>query len=297
MPRNGAGVYAAPTGTLATTLTPIPSAAYNAFVNDLVADANFARPIAAGGTGATTAAQARTNLGLGAVATLNTIPIANGGTGATTAAAARTALGLAAVATTGAYSDLSGIPAPIPALTQAQVENAASTVFGTASGQRLAQAIQARVGWVNVASVATTSGTAFNIGSIPNGISELEIYLDGVSLNGAENLLLQIGTGASPQTTGYVGSSAVAGSTVGAGRTDGWPIWLNVASRALVGRMHLVREPGTNKWFQNHLMHLQDGFASTGAGVVSLGGNLNNLRLTRTGSDTFDAGAFWARYR
>lgn len=53
MPRNGSGVYSPPAGTLATTLTPIESAKYNAFVNDLTADANAARPISAGGTGAT----------------------------------------------------------------------------------------------------------------------------------------------------------------------------------------------------------------------------------------------------
>lgn len=45
-----------------------------------------------GGTGATTAAGARTNLGLGALAVLNSVSIALGGTGATTAAGARTAL-------------------------------------------------------------------------------------------------------------------------------------------------------------------------------------------------------------
>ena len=44
--------------------------------------------------GVADAAAARTNLGLGTVATLNTVPVANGGTGATTAAAARTNLGL-----------------------------------------------------------------------------------------------------------------------------------------------------------------------------------------------------------
>ena len=43
-------------------------------------------PVSKGGTGATDAATARTNLGLGTVATLNTVPIANGGTGATDAA-------------------------------------------------------------------------------------------------------------------------------------------------------------------------------------------------------------------
>ena len=56
-------------------------------------------PIAQGGTGANTAAAARTALGLGAVAGMNVVPIASGGTGANTAAAARTALGLGTAAT------------------------------------------------------------------------------------------------------------------------------------------------------------------------------------------------------
>ena len=53
-------------------------------------------PIADGGTGASTAAAARTALGLGALATLGSpLPIANGGTGASSKAAARESLGFA----------------------------------------------------------------------------------------------------------------------------------------------------------------------------------------------------------
>lgn len=62
MPRNGSGVYSPPAGTLATTLTPIESAKYNAFVNDLTSDANAARPISAGGTGATSVSTAQAAL-------------------------------------------------------------------------------------------------------------------------------------------------------------------------------------------------------------------------------------------
>lgn len=54
-------------------------------------------PIAQGGTGATTVAGVRNNLGLGN--TTGALPIANGGTGANTASAARANLGLGSVAT------------------------------------------------------------------------------------------------------------------------------------------------------------------------------------------------------
>lgn len=54
-------------------------------------------PVASGGTGGITVAEARNNLGLGN--TSGALPIANGGTGATSAAAARKALGLANDAT------------------------------------------------------------------------------------------------------------------------------------------------------------------------------------------------------
>ncbi|MEX2741078.1 hypothetical protein AB3480_06475 [Rhizobium mongolense] len=63
MPRTG-GVYSAPAGTKGAPNTTIQSAKYNALVDDLVLDANAARPITAGGTGATSASAARTALGL-----------------------------------------------------------------------------------------------------------------------------------------------------------------------------------------------------------------------------------------
>ena len=64
MPRNGSGVFSAPAGTTATPNTPIESAKYNAFVADLTNDLNLARPIVAGGTGATTKSGAQQALEL-----------------------------------------------------------------------------------------------------------------------------------------------------------------------------------------------------------------------------------------
>lgn len=72
MPRDGSGVFSAPAGTTATPNAVIESSKYNALVADLVSDANAARPITAGGTGATSASAARTALAVGGTGTTNT---------------------------------------------------------------------------------------------------------------------------------------------------------------------------------------------------------------------------------
>lgn len=64
MPRNGSGVYGLPAAYLATTGTTITATQHNVPLTDIEADLNAARPVGAGGTGASTAAVARDNLGL-----------------------------------------------------------------------------------------------------------------------------------------------------------------------------------------------------------------------------------------
>lgn len=74
-------------------------------------------PVDAGGTGGSTAEQARINLGLKSLATLDKAPIDQGGTGGATAAEARQNLGLSAAAAsfTGAASAAPGTPGLVPA--------------------------------------------------------------------------------------------------------------------------------------------------------------------------------------
>jgi hypothetical protein len=63
MPRDPSGVYTTPAGTNGVPNTTILSAAYNTNVADVANDLNTPRPIVAGGTGASTAAQALINIG------------------------------------------------------------------------------------------------------------------------------------------------------------------------------------------------------------------------------------------
>lgn len=64
MPRDGSDVYSLPAGTEAVSGETASSADFNSLVEDIEADLNLDRPIAAGGTGASTAAGARSNLGI-----------------------------------------------------------------------------------------------------------------------------------------------------------------------------------------------------------------------------------------
>ena len=77
---------------------------FSATIMGLLADAERITAnqlaVARGGTNASTPSGARSNLGLGTVATENTVPVSKGGTGATSAAAARTALGVRAASAT-----------------------------------------------------------------------------------------------------------------------------------------------------------------------------------------------------
>lgn len=67
-------------------------------------------PVAKGGTGGTTPADARAGLGLGSVATESIVPVAKGGTGGATAAAARSGLELG----TAAVANLGFTPGQVP---------------------------------------------------------------------------------------------------------------------------------------------------------------------------------------
>ena len=144
---------------------------------------------------------------------------------------------------------------------------------------------------------ATTSGTAFDFTSIPSGATQITVCFDEVSLSGSDSFLIQLGDSGGIETTGYQSTSGASASATSS--TSGLVILGGGAARLFSGSMILtLMNSSTNTWVQQHGLSI-NGLTNyvTGGGRKSLSAALDRLRITRTGSDTFDAGSVNVSYR
>lgn len=134
-----------------------------------------ALPVNKGGTGASTVSGARSNLGLGTVATESTVPISKGGTGATTASAARTALGLEKSLTS------SGASGKVPEYNASgQIAVAAATSSGQAVSKAQLDALDGVSGSFEVGGSAVVQGNLIMGGHVyvPNSSAATSSYVN-----------------------------------------------------------------------------------------------------------------------
>jgi hypothetical protein len=148
--------------------------------------------------------------------------------------------------------------------------------------------------WTELAPVATTSGTGFDLTSIPAGTNEIEVYCVGVSLNTTGGVKIQIGSDGTPVTTGYTYRLVIIGSVVSP--TDGFTTGNAGAASALQAVFRLYKVDG-DQWFCDLQSEVGNGMGF-GIGSVSLSGALDILRvLPITSGHNFDAGKVIVRYR
>lgn len=144
--------------------------------------------------------------------------------------------------------------------------------------------------------IATSSGTEHAFTAIPSDAEEVFIALDGVSLGGTDNILVQIGTGSGYVTSGYVARSSVLTNAVATVTSSaGFIVQAASASVSLSGLVRLLRASGT-MWVADHSLDSGAGVV-TGAGMVDLGGEIGRIRIIASGSDSFDAGSILVGYR
>lgn len=135
---------------------------------------------------------------------------------------------------------------------------------------------------------ATTSGTAFDF-TIPAGANRITIIFDSVSLNGTDQVIVQIGDSGGIETTGYSSSS---GNRTGVATSTSsfLAVRSGAAAEAINGHMLLTRIDG-NQWVESHVSDTQSvAEVCFGGGRKTLSAELTTVRVTRSGTNTFDAG-------
>lgn len=147
---------------------------------------------------------------------------------------------------------------------------------------------------------ATTSGTTFDFTGIPAGTKRIKIMLSAVSLSGTDNLLIQLGDDGGIETSGYtsVSSNIAAGSTAVASSTAGIIIFSGAAGNNISAVIVLDLKDSANFEWSASGTGQRNALTSTIVthGIKSLSAELTQVRLTRTGSDTFDAGSVSISY-
>jgi hypothetical protein len=149
--------------------------------------------------------------------------------------------------------------------------------------------------------VSTGSGTLFDFNGIAPWANEISIMFNQVSLSGTDNILIQLGTAAAFEATGYLGGGMNSSATAIASSgpvTDGFLVRVAVAARAISGIATIRRySASSNFWHYSGVLHAGSDAMSYNGGIKETATNLTRLRITRSGGNTFDSGAINVSYR
>lgn len=176
-----------------------------------------------------------------------------------------------------------------------RVQSFASSVQGKKADDALPASSYQDGTFKNQAAVATTSGTAINFTSIPASVKRITLSLAGVSTNGSDPWLLQIGDSGGYEVSGYLGTgSRITGSGVSDNLYNtGFGIAATNTSRFLGGQLVLtLLDAATNTWSMSGMLGGSDSSSIyLTSGSKALSAVLDRVRLTTTnGVNTFDAG-------
>ncbi len=295
---------------LGPTASEISTAATQAAAASVQATAAAASAAAAAvqASAATTAATAASASATAAAAAVGTVKVTTGAATASVLSLALvgdSALGLTVnyTAATGTLATIASTTAWITGRTEDTAPDMNADYVNTydASAGAIKKVLLGRVKQSGTTgAVATTSGVTVTVTTaIPSWAKDIDILFDGVSLNGSSSILVQIGSAASFETTGYVSEScALQGAPSVLSSTAGYCVIDGTAANLVSGIMNLRLTGNANQWVEGHLGRNATTTAIAGGGTKTLAGTLDRLRLISVnGTDTFDAGSVTVNWR
>jgi hypothetical protein len=145
--------------------------------------------------------------------------------------------------------------------------------------------------------VTSTSGTSIDFTGIPSWAKRVTVMLNNVSANNFGRIFIQLGTGGTPTTSGYVSNYnyiSTNNATVRSNNlvTSAFPLFADEAGDATTGVAVFTLLTG-NTWMGIGGSLIVGPNAGSGNSFmsVSLAGALNMIRVTTsTGTPTFDSG-------
>jgi hypothetical protein len=141
----------------------------------------------------------------------------------------------------------------------------------------------------------STSGTAIDFTGIPSWAKRITILFNGVSLSGSDDLLLQIGDSGGIETTGYSSQGGASGGSIqfvvsGTATTTGFVVTNQTGSGANFNFPYVLTNFSGNVWVGSYSGN-EGTRVIAGGGIKTLSDVLTQVRITRTGTNTFDAGS------
>lgn len=148
---------------------------------------------------------------------------------------------------------------------------------------------------------ASTSGTSIDFTGIPAGTKRITIMFVGVSTNGTDNYLVQLGDAGGFETTGYTSACNAVGTSTQTS-SSGFLITPSdvQAAAAYHGKIVLTLEDSSGfTWVSTGNLYSSGGATTMpySVGTKSLSAELTQVRITTSGgTNTFDAGAINIQY-
>jgi hypothetical protein len=154
---------------------------------------------------------------------------------------------------------------------------------------------------VSGTAVASTSGTSIDFTSLPSWVKRVTVIFNAVSISISSNILIQLGTASSVETTGYTGVVFAAGNGAAAtvvSYTTGIPLYTNASYYTQSGNVVFTNISG-NTWIASGVLTniTTVPYPVVTGGAKTLGGVLTRVRITTVnGTDTFSAGSINIMY-
>jgi len=160
----------------------------------------------------------------------------------------------------------------------------------TATGCTVTGSIVAdNVGSSSLAAVSPGGSTEANFTGIPADVRQVTVMFDELSISGNDDLLIQLGDSSGIETSGYISRSVWTNASES---TAGMIIRGTSSAYKWTGTMTFTRVHTSNKFLQTHtLIDTANNGQRIGAGSKTLSGELTQLKVKPSGSNTFDGGS------